>query len=189
MTADGRPASARTRGGPKPAEFGAAALAAVPTAAPWRGSEAAPQADRRLISEAARLQEVGKIYVPSALLERPASELDRRERKQLAEHFEHGCRLALGAGIPPRACSWILHARERWDGSGPERLEGDGIPLGARILAVCREYLDAPTGGDETDPARAHDAANQHLRSLSGDALDPALVARAVGQGANGGDR
>jgi HD-GYP domain-containing protein (c-di-GMP phosphodiesterase class II) len=140
----------------------------------------APEPDRDLIPEAARLQEAGKIYVPAEILARPAASLSEDERKQLGEHFEHGRRLALGAGIPSRACSWILHARERWDGEGPAGLGGEDIPLGSRVIAVCREYLDTPTAPGESDPQALRDAAAEHLQSVAGTLLDPALAARAV---------
>lgn len=140
----------------------------------------ASERDRRLIPEAARLLEAGKIYVPAAILDRPAASLSEEERKQLDEHFEYGQQLARGAGIPARACSWILHARERWDGNGPGGLGGDDIPLGSRVLAVCREYLDTPVPAGEDDPQALRDAAARHLLSVAGTLLDPALAARAI---------
>lgn len=150
-------------------------------------AEAAPEPDRALIGEAARLQEVGKLFVAMPLLRRSGSDLSQAEREQLAEHFEHGHRVALGAGIPVRACGWILHARERWDGGGPGSLGGGEIPLASRIIAVSREYLDAPTPPGEADERTLREAAATHLQSLAGEILDPTLVARAVELGGDGG--
>ena len=41
----------------------------------------------------------------------------------------------------------IRHHHERYDGQGfPDGLEGDGIPLGARILAVAEDYDELQQG-------------------------------------------
>jgi HD-GYP domain-containing protein (c-di-GMP phosphodiesterase class II) len=135
--------------------------------------------ERELIRETARLQEVGKLYMPAELLSRPLAELSRTERQQLEAHYEHGRDVARGAGVPDLACGWILHARERWDGTGPTGLRGGEIPLPSRIIAATREYLDAPMqpGADSGDPRRA---ALQRLGQVSGSILDPEIAARAV---------
>ena len=132
--------------------------------------------DAELIAEAARLHEVGKLYVPAELLYARPADLDQPQREQLAGHPVHGHALTRGAGVPDRACAWILNARERWDGSGPTGLGGTDIPFGSRVIAVCREYLDAPL---ESDPGAVKDpraTALGRLRSLGGNGLDPELA-------------
>lgn len=126
-----------------------------------------------LIGEAARLHEVGKLYLEPELLGRAEADLGPVERERLAAHAEHGHALALGAGVPAHACSWILHARERWDGAGPTGLAGADIPIAARIIAVAREYLAAPAPDPEADP---REAAVDRLEALAGTVLDPALT-------------
>ncbi len=137
----------------------------------------AGSADAELIGEAARLHEVGKLYVPAELLYARPADLTEPQREQLAGHPVHGHALARGAGVPDRACAWILNARERWDGAGPTGLGGEDIPLGSRVIAICREYLDAPLAADpseeETDPRAA---ALARLRALGGTVLDPELA-------------
>jgi len=60
------------------------------------------------------------------------------ERAQLDAQYEAGCRVAHGAGIAGRVCGWILDARERFDGRGPEELAADAIPVESRIIrASC----------------------------------------------------
>lgn len=143
-------------------------------------AESAPAQDRALIGEAARLQEVGKLFVAAPVLRRAGADLSDAERELLAEHFEHGHRITLGAGIPVRACGWILHARERWDCDGPGSLGGEEIPLASRIIAVSREYLDAPMPAGEATEQALRNAAATQLQRLAGEILDPALAARAV---------
>lgn len=150
---------------------------------------AAPERDRALIAEAARLQEVGKLFVAMPVLQRAGGEPSDADRELFAEHFEHGHRIMLGAGVPARACGWILHAREHWDCSGPCSLGGDEIPLGSRIIAVSREYLDAPSPAGEPTEQTLREAAAEHLRRLAGEIVDPALAARAIELGGDrGGD-
>ncbi len=126
-----------------------------------------------LIAEAARLREVGKLYMPKELLYTPETDLDPTAKAHAASYYEQGEALAAGAGVAERACGWILNAQERWDGSGPAGLAGVEIPAGSRVIAVCRTYLDAPhTSG--TDDPRA--AALELLRELAGSILDPRLA-------------
>lgn len=162
--------------GHMPTATARAAIAATLATAIARDAESP---DAALIGEAARLSEVGKLYVPSRYLFSPRAALDDAGRTALASHFEHGHALARGAGVPDRACAWILNARERWDGAGPTGLAGTDIPLGSRVIAICQEYLDAPAmapaDGDEgtSDP---RERALARLAELSGSALDPELA-------------
>ena len=62
-------------------------------------------------------------------------------------HYEAGYRLARGAGIPERVCGWLLRARERFDGRGPEGLAGGRIPIESRLIraaCVCQTALARP---------------------------------------------
>lgn len=134
-------------------------------------------AEGPLIVEAARLQEVGKLYVEAGLLGRPESELSPEQRAELTAHFEHGRALAFGAGVSEPVCDWILHARERWDGGGPEGLAGERIPLGSRVVAVTRAYLDAGAGIEGVSA----------LIEGAGNSLDPTVAATGAELTAAGG--
>ena len=136
-----------------------------------------------LVAEAARLQEVGKLYTPASLLYAAEADLDGTTRAALDSYYEHGHALARGAGVADRACAWILNAREHWDGSGPTGLAGEDIPLGSRVIAVSREYLDAPHAATASAGAGAADpraAALERLERLAGSVLDPRLAAIAA---------
>ena len=62
----------------------------------------------------------------------------------MQRHPQIGHRILEGLGVEPVA-DWVLHHHERWDGAGyPDRLRGDEIPLGARIIFVADAY-DAMT--------------------------------------------
>jgi HD-GYP domain-containing protein (c-di-GMP phosphodiesterase class II) len=114
--------------------------------------------------EAAKLHDVGHVYLPPELLSKPAEALSDAERSRLHSHHEAGAQLARGAGIPELACAWILHARERFDGRGPDGLVAIQIPLESRLIrAACacdallaegRQAVDGlrARGGRELDP-------------------------------------
>lgn len=129
--------------------------------------------------EAAVLHEVGQVYVPAAILAKAPAERDELEAAAVDSHFEAGYRLGRGAGIPEQACAWILRARERYDGGGPEGLAGEAIPLISRIIraaCVCQTALAQP-GADGRPPSRIACAA---LDARAGDELDPQVVAALI---------
>ena len=65
---------------------------------------------------------------------------------------------------------------EKYDGSGyPYGLQGDWIPLGARILAVVDAY-SAITDGRVYRPARTHEEAIKEITNCSGTEFDPKVV-------------
>ncbi len=86
-----------------------------------------------LVREAARLHEVGKLYVPEPLLRRPRAQLTPQQLQRIESHAAAGARLARGAGVPEAACEWILGAGERFD-------SGAGLALPARIIAAACAY-------------------------------------------------
>jgi putative two-component system response regulator len=86
------------------------------------------------------LHDLGKIAVPDRILLK-AGPLDAAERASIEAHPIIGADLVREmhtlAGVRPI----IRHHHERLDGSGyPDRLQGEAIPLGARILAVVDVY-------------------------------------------------
>jgi HD-GYP domain-containing protein (c-di-GMP phosphodiesterase class II) len=125
-----------------------------------------PSADT--IREAARLHDVGLVYVPASILGRPAEELDEAERALLDSHLEAAFRLCRGAGIDEAVCGWILHTRERYDGAGPDGLRASDLPMEARIIrTACAGDLLLDRAGAE--------ATAQALRAAEGTELDPVV--------------
>ena len=67
-------------------------------------------------------------------------------------------------------------SHERWDGGGyPDGLAGEGIPIGARIIAVCDTY-DAITSKRAYAAARSHEEALAELQRCAGSQFDPMAV-------------
>lgn len=134
-----------------------------------------------LIREAAKLHEVGKLYVPAYVLGQEADRLSDTERAQLDSQYEAGYRVAHGAGIAADVCRWILRARERFDGRGPEELAADAIPVESRIIrvtCVADQVLSAQSGESASaDVAERRSRAGATLEGQSGAELDPRVVA------------
>ena len=123
------------------------------------------------LREAGRLHEVGKLYVRRELLATSATSLSPVEREEVAAHVAAGYKLALGAGVPRRACEWILQCEERFDGGDdPTHPAGGEIPLGSRIVAAACEYDRLARVHGEGGPALIG------LIELAGGRLDPTVV-------------
>lgn len=130
------------------------------------------------IREAARLHEVGLIYVPAATLAAAPEDRTADQRALLESHAAYGAEIARGAGVPDQACAWIRSSMERFDGRGPAGLAGERIPLESRIIRVacaCDTVLTAPVAAASHDERRALGLAR--LRELTGRELDPRVVA------------
>jgi diguanylate cyclase (GGDEF)-like protein len=70
----------------------------------------------------------------------------------------------------------IASHHERWDGRGyPQKLRGEDIPLGARILAVV-DYFDALTSERPYHTAQTTEEAVATIAAEAGKALDPQVV-------------
>ncbi len=70
----------------------------------------------------------------------------------------------------------IRHHHESYDGSGyPDRLKGQEIPLGSRIMAVADAY-DAITSDRPYRPAGTHHFAVKEITRCSGTQFDPEVI-------------
>src|SRR5215211_3855263 len=88
----------------------------------------------------ALLHDVGKLGVADEILEK-LGPLTEEEWKVVKRHPEVGARMIEPLEILSRAIPVIRHHHERPDGSGyPDELEGEEIPLAARIVAAVDAY-------------------------------------------------
>src|SRR4051794_11280988 len=128
------------------------------------------------VRHAAELHDIGKLAVPSAILDKPGR-LDADEWAFIARHTLIGERI-LGAAVALRPVATLVRAsHEHYDGSGyPDGLRGTEIPLGARIVSVCDAY-DAMTSERPYKAAMTADEALAELRRCAGTQFDPAVVA------------
>lgn len=109
------------------------------------------------------LHDLGKVAVPDRVLLK-AGPLDLPERVIIESHPVVGANLVQGLKTLGVVRPIIRHHHERWDGSGyPDRLEGEAIPLGARVMALVDVY-DALITARPYKPALSHDEAVSILR-------------------------
>jgi HD-GYP domain-containing protein (c-di-GMP phosphodiesterase class II) len=128
-----------------------------------------------LVERAAHVHDVGKIIVSPAILEKPGP-LTPAEYAEVQRHAVFGARL-VASFEDPGMTAIVRHHHERIDGSGyPDRLRGDEIPLGARIVAVADSY-DALTSGRPYSEACSPAAALTILEEEAGHTLDAEVVA------------
>jgi diguanylate cyclase (GGDEF)-like protein/PAS domain S-box-containing protein len=91
------------------------------------------------LAQAGALHDVGKLAVDEDVL-RKAGPLSRDELEQIRSHPDTGAELAVNA-LDDEQLAWIRHHHERWDGAGyPQRLAGEAIPAGARLLALAEAW-------------------------------------------------
>lgn len=134
-----------------------------------------PGEELNMLSVAAFLRDLGTAVVPSAVLEKPAS-LTVAERALLAGHPIAGERVLRRAPRLRDAAHVIRHAREQWNGGGyPDELQGEAIPLGARVLHACAAWV-ALSSPRPWRPAFDAAAARAELRHMAGTQLDPVVV-------------
>ncbi len=134
----------------------------------------------RTISLAALYHDVGKLGVPSDLLDSPSA-LGPAEREILRDHTVFGETMLVGCGLDCLG-PLVRHSHERWDGSGyPDGLAGEQIPRGSRIIAACDTW-DAMRSDRPYQPSRPHEEALGELVAASGSQLDPAVVGALVAE-------
>jgi HD-GYP domain-containing protein (c-di-GMP phosphodiesterase class II) len=121
------------------------------------------------------LHDVGKIAVDAGILRKPGP-LTEAELAHIRIHPVAGARLIDGVADLLPALPYVLHHHERWDGRGyPHRLEGDSIPLEARVLGVA-DAFDAMTSARPYRPALSVVQALDELERCSGSQFDPSLT-------------
>jgi putative nucleotidyltransferase with HDIG domain len=122
------------------------------------------------------LHDVGKIGVRDAILLKE-DRLTREERIEMNAHPEIGARIAgevkqLGPEVPI-----IRHHHEWFNGSGyPDRLEGENIPLGARILHVADAFEAMTSPRPYRPKPLTPEAALREIRKFTGVQFDPTVV-------------
>ena len=126
---------------------------------------------------AALLHDVGKIIIPSELINKPGP-LSPSEWELMRTHTLEGERLLRQIGGRIAEVGAIVRScHERWDGGGyPDGLAGEEIPLVARIVCCCDAY-SAMTSDRSYRPARPSAEALAELDACAGSHFDPRVVA------------
>jgi hypothetical protein len=130
------------------------------------------QVDR--IRAAAAVHDLGKIETPTEVLRKPGK-LTEEEYETIKRHAADGARMVTPLN-DAELTAMVRHHHERLDGSGyPDRLLGDQIPVGARIIAVA-DTFDSITAHRPYRAARPHKEALDVLAAEAGTKLDADAV-------------
>lgn len=152
--------------------------------------------DVSCIELASPVHDIGKIGIPDNILMKPGP-LESDEWVEMKRHCEYGNAILLGKKIPEfyffnalssgsdttQGCPMLEHAatialshHESWDGSGyPSGLQGEEIPIEARITAVADVYDAISSKRPYKDPWPEEDCL-AHMRKHSGSQFDPAII-------------
>ena len=133
-------------------------------------------ADRaRLLYICGRLHDIGKCAVDNEVLLKPGP-LGEEERRHIMRHADVGGAMLAHFSQFRDGVAYVRGHHERWDGAGyPDRLKGEAIPFGARLIAVVDSY-DAMTSTRPYRTALPHDEAIRRLRAGAGRPWDPRIV-------------
>ena len=123
---------------------------------------------------AALLHDVGKLGVPESILNKPGK-LDAEEWKVMKQHPEIAMDLLKTLPSFNEIKDWILYHHERMDGKGYYELQGNDIPMAARIIAVCDTY-SAITMRRSYKDKRTHEDAMEIIEEVTGSQLDPDIA-------------
>lgn len=89
----------------------------------------------------AMLHDIGKMRLPKNLLKLDPERMDDAERREWEPHPALGVQISSTIPLTPEAIHCVLFHHERDDGEGfPTRTPGDGMPLYAKIVALCERY-------------------------------------------------
>jgi putative nucleotidyltransferase with HDIG domain len=135
---------------------------------------------RRNVEFAALLHDVGKIAVPSEIINKPGP-LDDAEWAVMHQHTIEGeAMLNRIGGVLSEVGRIVRSSHEHYDGSGyPDGLAGEEIPIEARIVTCC-DAFSAMTTTRSYRKAMPVEAAIAELRDCAGSQFDPEVVAALV---------
>jgi len=86
------------------------------------------------------LHDIGKVGIPEDILNK-SGPLNPQEWETMKAHVNYGAQLLEPLTPLDRIRKMVLHHHEFFDGSGyPHALQGEEIPLGARIIAIADSY-------------------------------------------------
>ena len=132
--------------------------------------------EMRVLGQGAMLHDLGKIGIPDEILKKPGN-LDDAEFERIKEHPKLTSEILAPLETSNYYSSIARSHHERWDGDGyPDGLNGESIPLLARIFAVADAW-DAITSNRVYRPGMSEKTALEILEKEKGwGQWDPYLI-------------
>jgi response regulator RpfG family c-di-GMP phosphodiesterase len=131
--------------------------------------------ERTTIRIGGYLHDVGKIAIADRILLKPGP-LTPDEYSEMQRHADIGSDIVSTHDAMGDIARIVRNHHERFDGNGyPDRLHGERIPIGARIISIADAY-SAMTNDRPYRKALRVDAAWDEIRRNAGSQFDPELV-------------
>lgn len=133
-----------------------------------------PAEEVETIRVAGLLHDIGELGIPDAILQKEPNDMTPEEKLAYRSHPVRG-QTAIDAVEQLRPAGLLIrHHHEQWDGKGfPDGLQGETIPLGARILAYA-DLIDRIVGNDPGENSMGRAMASVELEQRR--SLDPSLL-------------
>ena len=123
-----------------------------------------------------RLHDIGKIGIREEVLNKQGP-LTEAEYDHVKQHVTVGSQILAPLVHLKDVIGFVRSHHERWDGKGyPDRLAGEQIPVGARIIGAVEIY-DALTTARPYQEKMSAEVAVERMRDLVGTVIDPAVHA------------
>jgi putative nucleotidyltransferase with HDIG domain len=133
------------------------------------------QKDIEILKNACILHDIGKTLIPDAILNKK-EKLTKEEWDKIKLHPTAAVDILKPLSFLTEEKKLILHHHEKYGGGGyPEGIEGDKIPLGARIMAVADSFDAMRSKRAYRDPL-SEELILQELKMCSGTQFDPKIV-------------
>jgi putative nucleotidyltransferase with HDIG domain len=134
-----------------------------------------PQDSIDLIRNAGLLHDIGKIGIPDAILLKPFP-LTPDEYQIIQQHTTLGADILEKAHSLKHLSPIVRHHHEHYDGNGyPDRLNGQDIPIEARIIAIA-DAVEAMSSDRPYRRALSFNKIEEELKRNSGCQFDPMVI-------------
>jgi HD-GYP domain-containing protein (c-di-GMP phosphodiesterase class II) len=134
-----------------------------------------PEKEMRDLRISALLHDVGKIGIDDRILRKPGA-LSDDEFEVMKQHPAKGAAIMSGVAQLIEIIPGMKYHHEKWSGGGyPDNLQGEQIPMQARIIAIA-DTFDAMTTNRPYQKAMEISYVVEKVKSFAGSRFDPRVV-------------